>query len=242
MNSNEQARTGDTQAPAAPSRQPVCCSSPASICYWCTVSFVVWGLLGLVGMYWHPLHATSPATILLAVSIGCFINWFKNRTFHCGITAWIFLAGAIVFLLTDLGVIQIDRRVVWPFIGVGTLFAFLLEWRFAHRVANQQLMKITEQGAPAAAIVAALSTLSCCLPFGFLGAVGLAGVSFWARQYSRWFLIASIVFLLIGAAQLYFKESCVKRSKTCLVLFWTAVVVVLLVLLFPQVLASLIAG
>jgi len=103
-------------------------------------------------------------------------------------------------------------------------------------------MNITEKGAPAAAIVAALSTLACCLPLGFLGAVGLAGVSLWAREYSRWLLIGSIAFLLIGAGQLYFRKSCVKRSKTSLVLFWIAVVVVVLVTLFPQVLASLIAG
>lgn len=103
-------------------------------------------------------------------------------------------------------------------------------------------MKITEKGAPAAAIVAALSTLSCCLPLGFLGAVGLASVSLWTREYSRWLLVASILFLLVGAAQLYFRKSCVQRSKTSLVLFWAAVVVVILVLLFPQVLASLIAG
>ena len=103
-------------------------------------------------------------------------------------------------------------------------------------------MKIAEKGAPAAAIVAALSTLACCLPLGFLGAVGLASISLWARQYSRWLLIASIVFLIVGAVQLYFRKSCGKRSRTSLVLFWTAVVVVVLMILFPQVLASLIAG
>lgn len=103
-------------------------------------------------------------------------------------------------------------------------------------------MKITEKGAPTAAILAALSTLACCLPLGFLGAVGLAGISLWAREYSRWLLIASIVLLFVGGAQLYFRKSCVKRSTTSLVLFWVAVVVVVLVTLFPQVLASLIAG
>lgn len=103
-------------------------------------------------------------------------------------------------------------------------------------------MKIAQKGAAAAAIVTALSTLVCCLPLGFLGAVGLASLSLWAREYSRWLLMASIVFLLLGAIQLYFRKSCVGRSKTSLVLFWTAVVVVLLVLFFPQVLASLIAG
>lgn len=103
-------------------------------------------------------------------------------------------------------------------------------------------MKIADKGAPAAAIVTALSTLACCLPLGFLGAAGLAGLSLWAREYSRWLLVASIGFLLLGATQLYFRKSCVRRSKTSLVLFWTAVVVVALVLFFPQILASLIAG
>lgn len=102
-------------------------------------------------------------------------------------------------------------------------------------------MKITEKGAPAAAIVPRFR-LSVVLPLGFLGAVGLATVSLWTREYSRWLLFASILFLLVGAAQLYFRKSCVQRSKTSLVLFWAAVVVVILVLLFPQVLASLIAG
>jgi hypothetical protein len=103
-------------------------------------------------------------------------------------------------------------------------------------------MKITEKGAPTVAIVAALSTLACCVPLGFLGAVGLAGISVCALEYRGWLLIASIVFLLVGAGQLYFRKSCVKRSRTTLVLFWTAVVVLALVTLFPQVLASLLAG
>lgn len=103
-------------------------------------------------------------------------------------------------------------------------------------------MNLSEKSAPAAAIVAALSTLACCVPLGFLGAVGLAGVSVWAQQYKLWLLIASIVFLCVGSVQLYFRRSCSRRSTTSLVLFWTAVVVVVLVILFPQVIASLIAG
>ena len=103
-------------------------------------------------------------------------------------------------------------------------------------------MNLSEKGAPAAAIVAALSTLACCLPLGFLGAVGLASLSLWARQYSRWLLLASIAFLCIGSVQLYFRKSCRKRSTASLVLFWTTVVVVILVALFPQLIASLIAG
>ncbi len=103
-------------------------------------------------------------------------------------------------------------------------------------------MKLSEKSAATAAIVAALSTLACCVPLGFLGAVGLASVSVWAQQYRQWLLIAAIVFLCVGSVQLYFRKSCSKRSTTSLVLFWIAVVVVVLVILFPQVIASLVAG
>ena len=103
-------------------------------------------------------------------------------------------------------------------------------------------MKVSEKGAPAAAIITALSTLACCLPLGFLGAVGLASLSVWARQYNRWLLLASIAFLYVGSVQLYFRKSCAARSTVSLVLFWTAVVIVILVVLFPQLVATLIAG
>jgi hypothetical protein len=102
-------------------------------------------------------------------------------------------------------------------------------------------MNVSEKGAPAVAIVAALSTIACCIPFGFLGAVGLASLSLWARQYSRWLLLTSIAFVCIGSVQLYFRKSCTARSTASLVLFWTAVVVVILVALFPQLVATLIA-
>ena len=103
-------------------------------------------------------------------------------------------------------------------------------------------MRLSERGAPTAAILAALSTLACCVPLGFLGALGLAGISVWAQHYRLWLLAASIVFLSVGAVQLYFRKSCSRRSTTTLVLFWAAVLVVVLVVLFPQVIATLIAG
>lgn len=103
-------------------------------------------------------------------------------------------------------------------------------------------MKVLEKGAPAAAIVAALSTLACCVPLGFLGALGFASISVWVASYRPWLLGASCILLCLGFFQMYFRKTCVKHSATSLVLFWTAVIVVVLVLLFPQVIASLIAG
>jgi hypothetical protein len=103
-------------------------------------------------------------------------------------------------------------------------------------------MKVLEKGAPAAAILAALSTLACCVPVGFLGALGLATVIVWVQSLRPWLLGAAVVLLCVGFAQLYFRKSCVRRSKVSLALLWIAAVVVVLVLLFPQVIASLIAG
>ena len=104
-------------------------------------------------------------------------------------------------------------------------------------------MKLLGKAAPSAAIVAALSTLACCVPLGFLGAVGLASISVWARHSRAWLLAAAIAFLCVGMVQLYFRKStCVRRSAGSLIFFWIAVVVVILIVLFPQLIASLIAG
>jgi uncharacterized membrane protein YphA (DoxX/SURF4 family) len=114
-------------------RAEACCTSPAAMCYWLVVSLIAWGAIGLVGIYWYPLHATSAAACLFAAAIGCFANWFKNRSFHCGITGPLFSVAGLVFLLTHrTGVHSIDRW-VWPAVAVGTGAAFLLEWRYAKR-------------------------------------------------------------------------------------------------------------
>src|SRR5215472_706356 len=130
MVSTEPTRTTTIIAESHP-KLAVCCSSSSSMCYWFAVSLAAWGVLSLLGLVWHPLHASSAATILFAAGIGCFANWTRNRTFHCSITAWIFLAGAVVFLLANIHVIHIEPRFVWAFIAVGTGLAFIFEWRYA---------------------------------------------------------------------------------------------------------------
>ena len=112
-------------------QKAACCSSPAAICYWFAASLLAWGLLSLIGVYWHPLHASSAATILFAMAIGCVANWFRNRTFHCGITGPLFFLAAVVFLLAELGTTHVNVVLIWPFVFVGVAIAFLLEWRYA---------------------------------------------------------------------------------------------------------------
>ena len=104
-------------------------------------------------------------------------------------------------------------------------------------------MKVAERATPVAAVIAALSTLACCLPFGFLGAVGLAGLSVWAQTFRGWFLAIAILLLIVGFLQLYRqRHRCKRRSRASIVLFWVAAAIVAMILLFPQVIASLLAG
>jgi hypothetical protein len=104
-------------------------------------------------------------------------------------------------------------------------------------------MKLAERATPVAAVVAALSTLACCLPFGFLGALGFAGISVRLQNARPWLLVGAFALLVVGFIQLYRgRNQCRKRSTLSLTLFWFAVAIVLLVVLFPQVIATLFAG
>ena len=113
-----------------------CCTSPAAICYWFIVSLMAWGLLSFIGIYWRPLHASSGASCLFAMAIGCLANWLRNRSFHCAITGPLFLIGGVVFLLSGLRMIHVDTRWVWPLLLIGIGIAFLLEWMYGKRPAS----------------------------------------------------------------------------------------------------------
>jgi hypothetical protein len=108
-----------------------CCSSPAAMCYWFTVSLVAWGVLSFIGIFWRPLHASSAVACLFAVAIGCLANWLRNRSFHCAITGPLFLIAGTVFLLSDVHLIKVKAEWVWPLVLIGTYIAFLLEWWYA---------------------------------------------------------------------------------------------------------------
>lgn len=110
-----------------------CCTSPASLCYWFVASLVAWGVLSLIGIFWPPLHASSPSACLFAMAIGCFANWTRNRSFHCAITGPLFLVAGIVFLLSGERMLHVNSASVWTFVLIGTAIAFLLEWRYAKR-------------------------------------------------------------------------------------------------------------
>ena len=103
-------------------------------------------------------------------------------------------------------------------------------------------MTVTQKATPLAAVVAALSSLVCCMPLGLLGAGGLSGFALWAGRYRLWFVILAFLLLFAGGFQVYRRQkSCNARSKGSVITFWIAVAFVLFIFLFPQVIANVLA-
>lgn len=97
-------------------------------------------------------------------------------------------------------------------------------------------------GASLGAMLGSLLTLGCCLPVSFLGAAGIAGASVFLAGARPWLLGLSIVLLGLGLFQVYRGMRCgVRQSKTAIALLGVATIVVVLLLLFPQVIASALA-
>jgi hypothetical protein len=97
-------------------------------------------------------------------------------------------------------------------------------------------------GASVGAILSSLLTLSCCLPLPFLGAAGVAGASVFLGRTRPWLLALSIILLGLGFFQVYRGVRCrARQSKTAIALLALATIVMVLLLLFPQVIASVLA-
>src|SRR3982074_3341042 len=92
------------------------------------------------------------------------------------------------------------------------------------------------------AIVSSLATMGCCLPLGLASALGAAGASAFVQRFRPWLLALSIVLLGIGFWQQRRARLCaVKRSYLSAVLLWTAVVLVVAMIVFPQEIAGFVA-
>jgi hypothetical protein len=74
-----------------------------------------------------PGSTSRAATNRLAVAVGCFANWARNRTIHWVIIGLHFLIGGAVFLLSEAGIFAFDPRFIWPALAILNGVAFLLE-------------------------------------------------------------------------------------------------------------------
>lgn len=95
-----------------------------------------------------------------------------------------------------------------------------------------------------AALGSVLAATSCCLPvLPFLFAASTAAGSTILWRFRPYLLIASVAFIAFGFYQAWRAKQCRTRSRTLsLMLLWISAAVVAASILFPQVLANLLAG
>ena len=93
-----------------------------------------------------------------------------------------------------------------------------------------------------AAILSSVATISCCLPLGFAAALGAGAASAFFTTLRPWLLGLSVVLLGVGFWQQHRAKQCSIRGLLIgNVLLWTALVVVVGMILFPQEIAAFIA-
>lgn len=92
------------------------------------------------------------------------------------------------------------------------------------------------------AILSSVATIGCCLPIGFVAALGAGAASAFFITLRPWLLGLSIALLALGFWQQHRAKQCAIRGRWVgSALLWAAVAVVVGMILFPQEIASFLA-
>ena len=110
-----------------------CCTTPSAIWFWAMMFAAFYVASWLLGAVWPELRDYGDTLILASLAAACFINFSRNRTLHCGLTGPLFLGGAVVAMLMEGEVWNVDQSVLWGVVMVGVAVAFLIEWRTVGR-------------------------------------------------------------------------------------------------------------
>jgi hypothetical protein len=103
-------------------------------------------------------------------------------------------------------------------------------------------VKLGAKITPVAAAIGAVSTLLCCMPIAFASAAATASLSTVVLRYRPWLLGASLLLLIVGVLQVaWVQRTCRTRETGSIVVLGAAAVIVLLVIFFPQVIATVLA-
>ncbi len=106
-----------------------CCTTPFAIAFWTAAFALFYGAGLLLSIVWPGLRQYGDTVILAALAAACFVNFGRNRTLHCGLTGPLFAMAAIVALLMEAGIWNVDQVVLWGVVLVGVALAFVIEWR-----------------------------------------------------------------------------------------------------------------
>jgi len=93
-----------------------------------------------------------------------------------------------------------------------------------------------------AAILSSLASISCCLPLSFAAALGTGAASAFFTRLRPWLLGLSVALIALGFWQQRRAKQCAVRGRLLGdILLWSAVVVVAVMIFFPQQIAAFIA-
>jgi hypothetical protein len=110
-----------------------CCTTPSAAGYWAGMFVLFYVASLLLRTAWPELRQYGDTLILVSLAAACFVNFGRNRTLHCGLTGPLFAGGAVVALLMEAGLWNVDQSVLWGVVLVGVAVAFLIEWRTVGR-------------------------------------------------------------------------------------------------------------
>jgi hypothetical protein len=112
-----------------------CCTTPAAMCFWAAIFVLIYGAGLLLTSVWPQARPFEDTLILVALAAACVVNFWRNRTLHCGITGPLFLVGAVAAALIEAGAWRFDLAIVWGVVLLGVGIAFIVEWRTVGRTA-----------------------------------------------------------------------------------------------------------
>src|SRR5262245_18931835 len=103
--------------------------------------------------------------------------------------------------------------------------------------------RFTERAAPLTAALTALAAFACCVPLGLAGAVGIVSASALFEAAQPWLPTVAALVHGLGVVHAYRRQKTCRRalSRFSLVVLGLSAAVTLGVLLFPQIVARLIA-
>ena len=108
-----------------------CTTTPSAIYFWTTMFVLAYGATLVLQWVWPALGRFGDALLLTALGAACVLNAVRNRTYHCVLTAPLFLGAAIAAAVADAGVWHVPLGLFWGVVAAGVGAAFLTEWRAA---------------------------------------------------------------------------------------------------------------
>jgi len=99
------------------------------MCFWGVTALLIYGGGLLLVAMWPAIRAFPSTLILFAMGGACLINYARNGTLHCVITAPVSLLAALVMALSEAGIWHVSDLVLWGLVLVAVATAFLNEWR-----------------------------------------------------------------------------------------------------------------